>query len=314
MTQPEAEAAVPRPAHDSFDALLPGQMAVRGVEIGTRKAAMGAVPMFVLAVLAGAFIALGAAFALTAGSGMAAVTGPDGQLVATVALPYGITRIIAGLAFSLGLILVVVAGAELFTGNVLIVMAWASRRVSSGQMLRNWGIVYAGNLVGSVGTAALVVLAGWYRFGAGSVGASALTTAAAKVEHTFPEAFFLGILCNILVCLAVRPTYSARSTTDRILAIIPPITAFVACGFEHSVANMFFIPVAIMIRAVAPPEFWAAAGLDPASFSSVDLGGFVSNQVPVLLGNIVGGAVFVAAVYWLVFLRGRSTADLDVEA
>jgi formate transporter len=304
MTQPTDEAAVPRAAHDSFDALLPGQMAVRGVEIGSRKAAMGAVPMFVLAVLAGAFIALGAVFALTVGSGAATVTGPDGGLVATVALPFGITRIITGLAFSLGLILVVVAGAELFTGNVLIVMAWASRSVSSRRMLRNWGIVYAGNFVGSIGTAALVVLGGWYKFGGGSVGATALTTASAKVAHTFPEAFYLGILCNILVCLAVWLTYSARSTTDRILAIVPPVAAFVAMGFEHSIANLFFIPVAIAIRAVAPPEFWTAAHLDPNAFASVDVAGLVTNQVPVLLGNVVGGAVFVAAVYWLVFLRG----------
>jgi formate transporter len=282
-------------------------MAVRGVEIGLKKAATGTEATFVLAVLAGAFIALGAAFATTVGAGALTVTGADGQL-ATIALPFGLNRLFVGIAFSLGLILVVVGGAELFTGNVLIVMAWASGRVSTVRLLRNWAIVYAGNLVGALGTAALVVLGGWYRIGNSSVGAAALATAESKVAHTPAEAFFLGILCNILVCLAVWLTYSARSTTDRILAIVPPVAAFVAMGFEHSIANLFFIPVAIAIRAVAPPEFWTATHLDPAAFASVDVAGLVANQVPVLLGNVVGGAVFVAAIYWLVFLRGNPAA------
>lgn len=294
-----------RASGDGFDALLPAQMAVRGVEIGIKKVAVGAEAMFVLAVLAGAFIGLGAAVSTTVGAGAMSVTGADGQL-ASISLPFGLNRMLVGVAFSLGLILVVVGGAELFTGNVLIVMAWASRRVSTTRLLRNWTIVYAGNLVGALGTAALVLLSGWYKSGGGSVGATALATAAGKVAHTPVEAFFLGILCNILVCLAVWLTYSARSTTDRILAIVPPIAAFVACGFEHSIANLFFIPVAIGIKAMAPPEFWAATHLTPDMFASVDLNGLVANQIPVLLGNVVGGAVFVAAVYWLVFLRGRS--------
>jgi formate transporter len=306
MADPSVEpAAIARAGADQFDALLPAQMAVRGVDIGVKKAATGAEATFVLAVLAGAFIALGAAFATTVGAGSMTVTGADGQ-VASIALPFGVNRLLVGTAFSLGLILVVVGGAELFTGNVLIVMAWAGGRVGTTRVLRNWGIVYAGNLVGALGTAALVVLGGWYKIGNGSVGGVALATAAAKVDHAPVEAFFLGILCNILVCLAVWLTYSARSTTDRILAIVPPIAAFVAMGFEHSIANLFFIPVAIMIRLVAPPEFWSAAKLDPSAYASVDLAGLVGNQIPVLLGNVVGGAVFVAAVYWLVFLRGRS--------
>lgn len=304
--QAEAGAGTARPT-DSFDALLPAQMAVRGVDLGVKKAATGIEATFVLAVLAGAFIAIGAAFATTAGAGTMTLTGADGQ-IATLALPFGLNRLLVGTAFSLGLILVVVGGAELFTGNVLIVMAWASGRVATAQVLRNWGIVYVGNLVGALGTAALVVLGGWYRIGNGSVGAAALATAASKVAHTPIEAFFLGILCNILVCLAVWLTYSARSTTDRILAIVPPIAAFVAMGFEHSIANLFFIPVAMAIRAVAPADFWSGARLDPNAYASVDLGGLLANQVPVLLGNVVGGAVFVAAVYWIVFLRGTPDA------
>lgn len=298
----------PAPAHhavgDGFDALLPAQMAVRGVEIGLKKSVTGTEATFVLAVLAGAFIALGAAFATTVGAGALTVSGADGQ-VATVTLPFGLSRLLVGAAFTLGLILVVVGGAELFTGNVLIVMAWASRRVTTARLLRNWVIVYAGNLVGALGTVALVVLGGWYRIGDGSVGAAALQTASAKVAHTPLEAFFLGILCNILVCLAVWLTYSARSTTDRILAIVPPVAAFVAMGFEHSIANLFFIPVAIAIRALAPPAFWSAVHLDESTFASVDAAACIANQIPVLLGNLVGGAVFVAAVYWLVFLRGN---------
>jgi len=309
MTAPSVDPAPAAHATpESFDALLPAQMAVRGVEIGLKKAGTGTEATFVLAVLAGAFIALGAAFATTVGAGALTVTGADGQL-ASIALPFGLNRLLVGIAFSLGLILVVVGGAELFTGNVLIVMAWASGRVSTVRLLRNWVIVYAGNLVGALGTAALVVLGGWYRIGNGSVGSASLATAASKVAHTPLEAFFLGILCNILVCLAVWMTYSARSTTDRILALVPPVAAFVAMGFEHSIANLFFIPVAIAIRAVAPPEFWTATHLDPAAFASVDVAGFVTNQVPVLLGNVVGGAVFVAAIYWLVFLRGNPAAD-----
>jgi formate/nitrite transporter len=305
---PVDPATAVRPNPDGFDALLPAQMAVRGVEIGLKKSATGTEATFVLAVLAGAFIALGAAFATTVGAGALTVASADGQL-ATIALPFGLNRLLVGTAFSLGLILVVVGGAELFTGNVLIVMAWASRRVSTAGLLRNWAIVYGGNLVGALGTTALVVLGGWYRIGNGSVGAAALATASSKVAHTPLEAFFLGILCNILVCLAVWLTYSARSTTDRILAIVPPVAAFVAMGFEHSIANLFFIPVAIAIRAVAPHEFWTQANLDPSSFASVDVAGLVANQVPVLLGNVVGGAVFVAAVYWLVFLRGNPDAS-----
>ena len=154
----------------------------------------------------------------------------------------------------------IVGGAELFTGNNLLAMAWASRRITLGSVARNWGIVYAGNLVGALGTAVLVVVSGQYRFGGDTVGAVAMSTALTKVSYEPLAAFTLGILCNGLVCLAVWLTYSARTTTDRILAIVPPIAAFVAMGFEHSVANMYFIPVAMLIRAVAPPEFWASIG------------------------------------------------------
>jgi formate/nitrite transporter len=276
-----------------LDALMPAEMAAKAAEIGVRKAGTGVVPVFVLAILAGAFIALGAAFATTVSAGTAG------------AIPYGFVRLVAGLAFSLGLILVIVGGAELFTGNNLLAMAWASRRISTAAVVRNWVIVYAGNFVGAVGTAALVVAGEQYTFGGGSVGAVALATATAKVGYDPLQAFVLGILCNGLVCLAVWLTYSARTTTDRILAIVPPIAAFVAMGFEHSVANMYFIPVAMLIRAVAPESFWTSIEATPADYASLDVAGFVGNLAPVTLGNIVGGTILVGAVYWLVYLRGR---------
>jgi formate transporter len=284
---------IPKGIEVRVDALLPPEMAAKAAEIGVRKAGLGVVPMFVLAVLAGAFIALGAAFATTVSAGAAGI------------VPYGFTRLVAGLAFSLGLILVIVGGAELFTGNNLLAMAWASRWISSAAVLRNWGIVYIGNLVGAVGTAVLVVAAGQYAFGGGSVGAVALATAATKVGYGPAQAFVLGILCNGLVCLAVWLTYSARTTGGRILAIVPPIAAFVAMGFEHSVANMYFIPVGMLIRAVAPASFWASIDAAPADYAALDWAGLLGNLVPVTLGNIVGGTILVGAVYWLVYLRSK---------
>ena len=275
----------------AFDALLPPAMAAKAEEVGVRKANLDAVSLFALAVLAGAFIAIGAVFATTVGAGSAD-------------LPYGVGRLLIGIAFSLGLILVIVGGAELFTGNTLLVMAWASRRVTTALVLRNWLIVYLGNLVGATATAAVVFVSGQYAFGGGSVGLTALTIGNAKAGLDFVPAVALGMMCNALVCLAVWMSYSARTTTDRILAIVPPIAAFVAVGFEHSVANMYFIPEALAIRNGAPPEFWTAVGHSAGDFSNLTLQGFVlANLVPVTIGNIIGGAVMVGVVYWFVYLR-----------
>ncbi|MEX0788133.1 MAG: formate/nitrite transporter family protein [Anaerolineales bacterium] len=209
-------------------------------------------------------------------------------------------RLLTGLAFSLGLILVVVGGAELFTGNNLIVMAWASGKVGTWQLLRNWGIAYVGNFVGALGTALLVTLSRQYGFGAGAVGRTALAIAASKVDFDFVQAFTLGVLCNGLVCLAVWLSFSARTTMDRIVAVIPPITAFVAAGFEHSIANMYFLPVALLIQAV-DPAFATASGVDLTRLGWESF--LVRNLLPVTLGNLVGGSVLVAAVYWFVYLR-----------
>jgi formate transporter FocA len=277
----------------NLDALLPQEMAVKAEAIGVAKATMGYRRLLALGILAGAFIGLGATFATTVAAGSGG-------------LPYGVGRLLTGLSFCLGLVLVVVGGAELFTGNNLIVMAWASRRISTRRLLRNWLWVYLGNFMGALGTAALVFLGGQYTFGGGVVGAAALNIARAKVGLGFVEALALGVLCNALVCLAVWLTMSARTTTDKILSVLFPITAFVAAGFEHSVANMYFIPVGILIQRYAPAAFWRAAGLNPADYGALTWRAFlVDNLLPVTLGNIIGGTVLVGAVYWAVYLRKR---------
>jgi formate transporter len=280
-----------RPARDppavNFDALPPPEMARKAEAVGIAKAAIDTATTFALAVLAGAFIAIGAAFATN-------------TLAGSADLPYGVARLLAGLTFSLGLILVVVAGAELFTGNNLIVMAWASRRVSTLRLLRNWVIVYVGNFVGAIATAGLLYAGKQYEFGQGAVGATALTIAATKTGYGFGQAVALGMLCNALVCIAVWLCYSARSTADKILAIIPPITAFVAAGFEHSVANMFFIPFGIFVNS---DSAFVAAQKAP-DLSNVTWGHFLTaNLVPVTIGNIIGGGLMVGAIYWFVYLR-----------
>ena len=261
-----------------LDAYAPAQIAMRVREVGVTKAAMPVPTMFALAVLAGAFIALGALFytvTMTTGS--------------KAAVPFGLLRLAGGLAFSLGLVLVVVGGAELFTGNNLIAMAWASGRVTTPQIMRNWGWVYLGNLVGAVGTAALVWLAGIQSMGDGAVGETMVQIARSKIALDPVSAVARGVLCNVLVCLAVWLCMGARSVTDKILAILFPISAFVACGFEHSVANMYFLPIGVAL----------AAGTS-MPLSAVDA---LSNLALVTIGNIFGGTVLVALVYWTVYLR-----------
>jgi formate/nitrite transporter len=275
-----------------FDALLPAEMAAKAEEVGVQKTRLDAGRLFALAVLAGAFVALGAVFSTTVAAGVPGV------------LPYGVTRLLSGVVFSLGLVLVVVGGAELFTGNTLIVMAWASRRVTARQVARNWTIVYAGNLVGALATALLVFAGGQHRFGEGAVGAAVLEIAAAKCSHAPGAAVALGVMCNGLVCLAVWLSLSARSTTDRILSVVPPISAFVTVGFEHSVANMYFVPAGLMVKAWAEPSFWTAIGSTPDHFAVLTwLNFLIRNLLPVTLGNIVGGSALVGGLYWFVYGR-----------
>jgi formate transporter len=286
----------------AFDALLPQEMASRAEQVGVKKSQMDGLRLFALAVLAGAFIAMGAIFSTTVAAGAGSV------------LPYGVIRLLTGLVFTLGLILVIVGGAELFTGNNLIVMAWASRQTSTIQLLRNWIIVYLGNFVGSVATAGLVFISGQYQFGGGQVGLVSLGTADAKMGFGFIQAIALGILCNALVCLAVWLSMSARTTTDRIVAIIPPIAAFVAAGFEHSVANMYFIPMGLLIKNFAPDGFWSTIGKIPVDYATLTWPNFLTNNLlPVTIGNILGGTLMVGIVYWFIYLRhsGGSSQETD---
>ena len=273
-----------------LDALLPPEMARRAEELGTAKVAMEPGRLVALAVLAGAFIAFGAIFSTVALAGAGSA-------------PWGATRVLAGIVFSVGMILVVVGGAELFTGNNLIVMAWAGGGVGTLALLRNWILVYAGNFAGAVGIALLASGARLHEAGGGAVGATALGITVAKLQLGFVQAVLLGVLCNVLVCLAVWLAYSARSTTDRVLAIVPPIAAFVAAGFEHSVANMYFVPFALFLTWL-DPGFVAARGLDAHALT---WGGFLArNLLPVTLGNVIGGAALVGGVYWFVYLRPRA--------
>ena len=282
----------PTPDH-GLDALLPQEIAEKAEAIGIQKTRRDAVSLFVLGILAGAFIALGAMFATTVLAG------------ASPALPFGVSRLLAGMVFSLGLILVVAGGAELFTGNALMVMAVAAGKLRLAEMLRAWTIVYLGNFVGAVGTALLVFLSGQYLIGDGSVAAVALKIGAQKAALPIGHAFFLGILCNVLVCLAVWLSLGARSVTDKILAVVFPISAFVAAGFEHSVANMYFIPLALMIKWFAPSSLWITLAASSTDYADLTVAGFFTNLVPVTIGNIVGGGVLVGIVYWFVYLRKR---------
>ena len=283
----------PNPHDNGIDALVPQEIAVKAEAAGVQKARRDATTLFVLGVLAGAFIALGGMFATTV------LAGADGTL------PFGLARLLAGTVFCLGLILVVIGGAELFTGNTLMVMALAAGHLRWPEMLRAWTIVYAGNFVGAVATAGLVFLSGQHLGGDGAVAKVALAIGSQKALLPFDRALFLGILCNVLVCLALWLSMAARTVTDKVLAVIFPVSAFVVAGFEHSVANMYFIPLALMIKAFGPEALWAQLATTPAAYGGITPGNFVANLVPVTIGNIIGGGVMVGAVYWFVYLRER---------
>ena len=251
--------------------------------VGVSKANMPLLPSFMLAVVAGGSIGLGALYYMIVAS--------------DPALGFAATRVLGGVVFSLGLALVLVGGAELFTGNNLIVMAWASRRISTRKVLRNWVVVYCGNFVGAIGVVALVLLSQHLDMNGGQIRRAILNTAIGKISPDMATLFFKGVLCNLLVCLAVWLAYAGRSVTDKIIGLILPISGFVAAGFEHCVANMYFLPLA-----------WATVELGglPDSFdaSTITLAGIARNLVAVTLGNIVGGAGLVGFVYWVIYRKG----------
>lgn len=264
---PRAEPAATGP----FDAYAPREIAGRVNAFCVAKARAPTLTLAVLGVLAGAYIGLGALMYVLVAS--------------DTTLGFAASRLLGGLAFSLGLVLVTVAGAELFTGNNLLAMGWASGCVSTREVLRNWVIVAAANLVGALGLALLVWLSGHAAANGGAVGRAVIAIATAKAALPPEEAFFRGVLCNALVCMAVWMTLAGRSVVDKAVAIVFPITGFVAAGFEHSIANLYYFPLAMLLG--------APLGMADA----------LHNLLPVVAGNIVGGSVLVALVYWVVYLR-----------
>lgn len=267
-----------------FDAFSPGEIANRVCTVGIAKARMPWLATAMLGVIAGGFIGLGAMYYTV--------------IAADPALSFGLRRVLGGVVFSLGLVLVVVAGAELFTGNNLLVMAWAERCISTRELLANWVLVYVANAVGAVGLALIVFLSDHGALNQGAIAREYVRIATVKSNLPFLAAFFSAVACNLLVCLAVWIAYAGHSVTDKILAIVFPISAFVAAGFEHSVANMYFIPMGVLQSLAA----------DPANGAALSWSGLARNLVPVTLGNIVGGSLLVAAVYHLIYQRALASS------
>jgi formate transporter len=264
-----------------FDAYSSKEIAERVENVGVAKARLPLLSMAMLGMLAGAFIGLGALFYVL--------------VVSDATLGFAVSRVLGGVVFSLGLLLVVVAGAELFTGNNLLVVAWADGKLSTWEVLRNWIIVCAANFVGALGLATIVFLSGHTDMNGGAIGKTYLGIASIKVSLSFWTAFFSGIMCNVLVCMAVWMTLAGRSVTDKMIAIVFPVSAFVAAGFEHSIANMYLIPLAMMLKT-------SGAALPPGG-DAIGVLGLAENLVPVIAGNLVGGSVLVALVYHIIYRR-----------
>jgi formate transporter len=279
-------------ADNPFDLLLPAAMAKVAEDAGVYKATKHPLKTFYLAITAGVFISIAFVFYITATTGTAGV-------------PFGFAKLVGGICFSLGLMLVVVCGADLFTSTVLIVVAKASGRITWRQLGLNWLNVYVGNLIGALFFVALMWFAGEHMTANGAWGLNVLQTADHKLHHTFVEAVCLGILANLMVCLAVWMSYSGRSLMDKMFAMVLPVAMFVASGFEHSIANMFMIPLGIVIKNFAAPEFWQAIGAAPEQFSNLTVSHFITdNLIPVTIGNIIGGGLLVGLTYWVIYLRG----------
>lgn len=269
--------------------LTPSQMARAAEDAAFGKATSNQLKSFLLALTAGGYIALGFVFFVT-------------SQVGADQMSYGAAKVLGGVAFATGLALVVLTGAELFTSSTLTLTARASDRITTWQLLRNWVVVFVGNFFGALTITGLVYLGRTWEQASGGWWAVVLETSLKKVSHDFLTAFVLGILCNLMVCLAIWAAYSGRTTVDKVVAVTMPIALFVATGFEHSVANMFMVPLGILIKSSAGDDFWAASGLDPTAYGDLTWGSFfVDNLLPVTLGNIVGGGVMIGVLYWTIF-------------
>lgn len=262
------------------DAFSPKEIAKRINNIGVAKVQLPLLSLLMLGILAGAFIGLGGLYFVL--------------IKSDATLGFATSQVLGGLAFSLGLILVIVAGAELFTGNNLLVMAWAEGKISTLDILKNWVVVCLANFIGAVGLAVIVFLSGHNEMNNGAIAEQYIKIAIIKSNLPFWSAFFKGVLCNVLVCLAVWMAFAGRSLIDKVVAIIFPISAFVAAGFEHCIANMYIIPLAMLEQTF---------GITNLAVATITWTGFFSNLVPVIMGNIIGGSVFVALVYHIIYRR-----------
>lgn len=278
--------------------LISSEIAETTVEVGIKKTKQPVINMFILGIMAGAFIAFA-----SEGSNMAAYN--------LFAKPetYGLGKALAGAIFGTGLMLVLIAGGELFTGNTLIFAAILEKKVTVKAMLKNWLFVYLGNFVGSILIAYMMNGSGLFHSSANLLGGMTIKIASYKVGLSFTQAFYLGIMCNWLVCLAVWMAYGAKDMAGKIFAIFFPIWLFITSGFEHSVANMYYIPAGIMAKGTqAYADAAVALGVTPEKLMHLNWGTFVvNNLIPVTLGNIVGGGLFVGVAYWFVYLRKRNS-------
>lgn len=269
----------------------PVEMAKIAEDGAVSKATKNQLYSFLSAITAGGFIAIAFVFYTT-------------TQVGASEMPWGMAKLIGGLVFSLGVIMCVVFGAELFTSSTLTSVAKASNRITWSQMFRNWAVVYLGNFVGAISIVLLIWFSGQIMAAKGQWGLTILNTAQHKIHHEWFEAFCLGVFCNIMVCIAVWMSCSGKSLTDKAFIMMLPIAMFVASGFEHCVANMFMIPMGIAISHFASPEFWVAINVDPAQFADLDLYHFIiKNLIPATLGNIVGGVFFIGLMQWFLHIR-----------
>ena len=281
---------------NQFDAILPPELLKKAESYGVYKATKSHRQAFLLAITAGVFIAIAFAFYTTVTTG-----------TADAGVAYGFSKFAGGFAFSLGLLLVVVCGGELFTSSILTVIARASNKITTAQLAKNWIVVYFGNLVGCLFFVTLVMLAKQYMSADGAWGVNAMKIAQHKLHHTFIQAVALGTLANLLVCLGTWMCFAARSVTDKFIAVALPVTMFVASGYEHSIANMFMIPLGYAIANFGGPEFWLASGANPADFTDLTISNFVfNNLIPVTIGNIIGGGLLVGLTYWLIYCKKES--------
>lgn len=276
---------------EGLNMFSPAEMAKIAEDGAVYKATKNQLYSFLSAITAGGFIALAFVFYTT-------------TQVGASQMPWGIAKLIGGLVFSLGVIMCVVFGSELFTSSTLTAVAKASHRITWGQMLKNWIVVYFGNFVGALSIVLLIWLSGQIMAADGQWGLTILKTAQHKIHHSWTEAFTLGIFCNIMVCIAVWMAYAGKSLTDKAFIMMLPISMFVASGFEHCVANMFMIPMGMAVAQFASPEFWTSINVDPAQFADLDAYQFViKNLIPATLGNIVGGVFFIGLMQWFLYIR-----------